>query len=106
MLYAKANSVVNSSVAAPAWLHKFIIGKKGANIRQITQDLPKVHVEFTANGKIELEGPPEEVEKAQQHLERITQDLVSRMTYKELNIDPKYHPHIIGKQGANGEPLM
>ncbi|CAG0913810.1 unnamed protein product [Notodromas monacha] len=101
MLYAKANSVVSASVPAPAWLHKYIIGKKGANIRQITQDLPKVHVEFTANGKIELEGPPKEVEQAQQHLERIAQDLINRMVYKEITIDPKYHPHIIGKQGAN-----
>lgn len=42
LVYAKANSVVQADVEAPTWLHKFIIGRKGANIRQITQDLPKV----------------------------------------------------------------
>lgn len=42
MVYARANSVVQQDVEAPTWLHKFIIGRKGANIRQITQDLPKV----------------------------------------------------------------
>ena len=46
MVYAKANSVVTADVEAPLWLHKFIIGRKGANIRQITADLPKVGVKF------------------------------------------------------------
>jgi hypothetical protein len=54
-----------------------------------------VHLEFTANRKIKLEGPPEEFEKAQQHLEKIARDLVSQMTYNKLTIDPKYHPHIL-----------
>ena len=31
-----------TEVSAPAWLHRFIIGKKGVNVRKITQDLPKV----------------------------------------------------------------
>ena len=31
-----------AEVSAPAWLHRFIIGKKGVNVRKITQDLPKV----------------------------------------------------------------
>lgn len=38
LVYAKANSVTTADVEAPAWLHKFIIGRKGANIKQITQD--------------------------------------------------------------------
>lgn len=29
-------------VTAPAWLHRFIIGKKGQNIGRITQQLPRV----------------------------------------------------------------
>uniref|UniRef100_A0A4D5R9H2 Vigilin n=1 Tax=Scolopendra viridis TaxID=118503 RepID=A0A4D5R9H2_SCOVI len=102
LVYAKANSMVEAEVEAPSWLHKFIIGRKGANIRQITQDLPRVHVEFRdGTDKIVIEGPPEEVEHAKNELEKLTQDLVSRINYEEIVVDPKYHKHIIGKNGAN-----
>jgi len=40
-VYEKASSVVSADVGAPRWLHRFIIGRKGQNIRKITQDLPK-----------------------------------------------------------------
>jgi len=102
MVYAKANSVVIQEVKAPAWLHRFIIGRSGSTIRQITQDLPKVHIEFTdGEDKITIEGPPEEVGQAQRALEEITKDLLSRMNYVELNVDQKYHRFIIGKSGQN-----
>lgn len=39
---SQANSIVISEVEAPVWLHRFIIGRKGANINRITQDHPKV----------------------------------------------------------------
>lgn len=42
MVYEKANSVLTATVDAPNWIHKYIIGRKGANIRGITQDLTKV----------------------------------------------------------------
>ncbi|CAH1240049.1 HDLBP [Branchiostoma lanceolatum] len=101
-VYARANSVVIDEVVAPAWLHRFIIGRKGQNIRQIMQDLPKVHIEFTdGQDKITLEGPPEEVEQARRALEEITRDLQSRMDFAELTVEQKYHRHIIGKNGAN-----
>ena len=41
-VYEKANSVVSHEVTCPTWLHKYIIGKKGATIQKITNDLPKV----------------------------------------------------------------
>jgi ribosomal protein S3 len=44
-VYEKANSVVFAEVEAPRWLHRFIIGRKGQNIRKITQDLPKVSLQ-------------------------------------------------------------
>lgn len=102
MVYSKANSVVIKDVKAPTWLHRFIIGKKGATVRKITQDFPKVHIEFTeGEDKISVEGPPSEVEQARVALEAIISDLLSRMAFVELNVDPKYHRHIIGKAGAN-----
>ncbi|XP_054655819.1 vigilin isoform X2 [Dunckerocampus dactyliophorus] len=131
-VYAKAKSVIVVEVMAPAWLHRFIIGKKGQNIGRITQQLPRVHIEFTdGEERISLEGPTEEVEQAQAHIQEIIQDLVwggifnvsfdlsyfsffltrscfvpicvqlVRMDYTEINIDQRFHRHLIGKNGAN-----
>lgn len=73
----QANSVVFAEVEAPAWLHRYGIGKQGANVRKITQEFPKVHIEFTeGENKIKIEGPPEEVEDAVKALETIVRDLV------------------------------
>ncbi|KAJ8338206.1 hypothetical protein SKAU_G00371720 [Synaphobranchus kaupii] len=101
-VYAKAKSVMVVEVTAPAWLHRFIIGKKGQNIGRITQHLPKVHIEFTdGEEKISLEGPTEEVEQAQIQIQDIIKDLMQRMDYTEVNIEQRFHRHLIGKNGAN-----
>ncbi|KAM9849306.1 high density lipoprotein binding protein a isoform 2-T2 [Aulostomus maculatus] len=101
-VYAKANSYVVSSVTAPSWLHRFIIGKKGQNLAKITQQMPKVHIEFTeGEEKITLEGPTKDVQMVQSQIEAIVTDLVSRMDYTEISVDPKFHRHLIGKGGVN-----
>ena len=64
-------------VDAPHWLHRFIIGRKGQNVQKITQDLPKVHVEFNSGtDRIILEGPPDQVQSAKEAFETFTEDLV------------------------------
>ncbi|XP_027002519.2 high density lipoprotein binding protein a [Tachysurus fulvidraco] len=101
-VYAKANSYTVSHVSAPSWLHRFIIGKKGQNLAKITQQLPKVHIEFTeGEDKIVLEGPTKDIQIVQSQIEAIVTDLVSRMDYTEISVDPKFHRHLIGKGGAN-----
>uniref|UniRef100_A0A8C2GN76 Vigilin n=1 Tax=Cyprinus carpio TaxID=7962 RepID=A0A8C2GN76_CYPCA len=101
-VYAKANSYTVSSVSAPSWLHRFIIGKKGQNLAKITQQMPKVHIEFTeGEDKITLEGPTKDVQIVQGQIEAIVTDLISRMDYTEISVDPKFHRHLIGKGGAN-----
>uniref|UniRef100_A0A669BZW7 Vigilin n=1 Tax=Oreochromis niloticus TaxID=8128 RepID=A0A669BZW7_ORENI len=101
-VYAKANSYTVSSVSAPSWLHRFIIGKKGQNLAKITQQMPKVHIEFTeGEDKITLEGPTKDVQMAQGQIEAMVTDLVSRMDYAEISVDPKFHRHLIGKGGVN-----
>uniref|UniRef100_A0A8C5GDI4 Vigilin n=1 Tax=Gouania willdenowi TaxID=441366 RepID=A0A8C5GDI4_GOUWI len=73
-----ANSYTVSSVTAPSWLHRFIIGKKGQNLAKITQQMPKVHIEFTeGEDKITLEGPTKDVQIVQGQIEAIVIDLVS-----------------------------
>ncbi|XP_071563213.1 vigilin-like isoform X2 [Temnothorax nylanderi] len=101
-VYEKANSVRTAVVEAPVWIHKYIIGRKGVNIKKITQEMPKVNVEFMGKeDKIKIEGPPEEVEKAQKELQLMANDLIAKLTFTELNVDPRFCKHIIGKNGCN-----
>lgn len=53
--------------------------------------------------KVKIDGPPEEVEKAQAELDTFVKGLLSTLTYVELTVDPKYYKHIIGKNGANSK---
>ncbi|XP_008546988.1 vigilin [Microplitis demolitor] len=100
-VYEKANSVRTVTVEAPSWIHKYIIGRKGINIKKITEELPKVNVDFAENdNKIKIEGPPEEVEKVREQVEAHAQDLVNKLTFVELKVDPRYFKHIIGKNGS------
>lgn len=57
---AKANSVKSVQINAPAWIHKYIIGRKGANIKELSAEFVNVHVEFGDN-RIKIEGPPDQV---------------------------------------------
>eukprot|EP00088_Acartia_fossae_P053503 TRINITY_DN609_c0_g1_i4.p1 TRINITY_DN609_c0_g1~~TRINITY_DN609_c0_g1_i4.p1 ORF type:complete len:1249 (+),score=503.07 TRINITY_DN609_c0_g1_i4:195-3941(+) len=100
-VYEKANSVTNLTIDCPAWLHKYIIGKKGAGIQKISADcqLSKVHIGFDGD-KIKIDGPPEEAEKAFKELENQANDLMKLTTFVEMKVDAKYHKHIIGKGGS------
>uniref|UniRef100_A0A4W3IEM7 Vigilin n=1 Tax=Callorhinchus milii TaxID=7868 RepID=A0A4W3IEM7_CALMI len=98
----KANSFTVATLTAPAWLHRFIIGKKGQTLSRITQQTPKVHIEFTdGEDRISMEGPTKEVKQVQEQIQLIVEDLVNRMDYTEITIDPKFHRHLIGKSGTN-----
>merc|ERR1711881_78177 len=99
-VYEKANSVVSYDVSCPTWLHKYIIGRKGAGIQKLTGELQKVHVEFMDSGNcIKIEGPPEEADKARDILDSQAIELKNKMSFAEISIDAKYHKHIIGKGG-------
>jgi len=100
MVYEKSNSVTTETIDAPEWLHKHIIGRKGENIRKITGECAKVHVEL-ADNRIKVEGPPEEVRQVKDLLEPVVRDLIANMTYTVLTVDSKHSKHIIGKSGAN-----
>lgn len=63
-----------------------------------------MHVEFTEKeDRIKIEGPPEEVEKAQEKIEERARELIATYVFSEILVDPKYYKHIIGKNGANGK---
>ncbi|KAL0268526.1 UNVERIFIED_CONTAM: hypothetical protein PYX00_010437 [Menopon gallinae] len=102
MVYEKANSVVTSSIEAPGWIQKYV--RKSANINK--KDQPKLHITFNEKeNKIDLEGPPEEVEKIQKDLENSVAEYERTYVYDELEVDSKFYKHIIGKGGANVNQL-
>jgi len=106
-VYEKANSVVSHDVHCPTWLHKYLIGKKGAKLQTLIGDLSKqVHIEFLEAGDvIKIEGPPSDAEKAKEILESQANELVTKMDFVEIDVDAKYHKHIIGKGGSTVNKL-
>jgi len=99
-VYEKANSVTSLIVDCPSWLHKYIIGKKGAGIQKISAELSKVHIAFCDDDKIKIDGPPDEAEKAFNEVEGQARNLIKTTSYVEFKVDAKYHKHIIGKGGS------
>ncbi|XP_039300092.1 uncharacterized protein LOC120355589 isoform X2 [Nilaparvata lugens] len=45
MIYEKANSVVEQYLDVPSWIHRHLIGKKGADILKTKEDSPKIYFE-------------------------------------------------------------
>lgn len=100
IVYQKANSVKTVIINAPAWIHKYIIGRKGANIEKFEQEFPHVNV-FCLENIVKLEGPPETVEQAQLYFEKFISDFLSVNTFVIMKVNPSCVKHIIGKGGVN-----
>lgn len=100
LVYEKANSVRTVTIEAPAWIHKYIIGRKGVNINKLGTDFPEVHVEFVES-RIKIEGPPDQTEMARQTLQTIVDDYVENHSFTDMTVDPVHYKHIIGKAGSN-----
>ena len=66
----------------------------------------KVHIEFLDAGDvIKIEGPPTDADKAREILEEQAKELMTKMDFTEINVDAKYHKHIIGKGGSTVNKL-
>ncbi|XP_003514199.1 vigilin isoform X1 [Cricetulus griseus] len=98
-VYCNDDDNVVYSISAPSWLHRFIIGKKGENIAEITNSVPKVHIHFTAEDKIILKGPIDDVNYAQEKFDIIVNDLIGRMECTEINSNTKFHKYLTGNNG-------
>eukprot|EP00730_Choanoeca_flexa_P000140 TRINITY_DN10063_c0_g1_i1.p1 TRINITY_DN10063_c0_g1~~TRINITY_DN10063_c0_g1_i1.p1 ORF type:complete len:1206 (+),score=461.47 TRINITY_DN10063_c0_g1_i1:142-3759(+) len=102
MVYERANSISLEKVTVPGWLHKHIIGPKGANAKALTAEMPKVHINFLSESNtIEIEGPPAEVAVVRAKISAMATDLQQRLTFDTVDVDPKFHGHIVGSQGSN-----
>ncbi|XP_050546345.1 vigilin [Daktulosphaira vitifoliae] len=96
-LYEKANSMTSETIECPGWMHRFLIGKNGSNLRELIEDNEKVHVEFSDDNKIIVEGPTNMIPKVIDSLKKA----IACYTSSELVVDPKFFKHIIGKNGSN-----
>ena len=65
-VYANASSHQDAFIECPEWMHRLLIGQKGATIREISDRFgnEKVNINFQREGKvgIELEGTPSELD--------------------------------------------
>lgn len=100
---AKSNSLISIKIDVPSWLHRHMIGEKGANISKITADFPNTHVKFETDDKITVDGPPDEVEKVRERLENITLGLKQVMSCEEVTIDAKFIPQLVGSKDRKTE---
>ncbi|XP_061400572.1 vigilin [Musca vetustissima] len=100
VVYEKANSAKSVEIDAPHWIHKYVIGRKGANMKKLEEECPNVNVNCLED-KIKLEGDPENVDKAAAYLNDIVSNYQQNYTVVVMRVNPAYYKHIIGKAGAN-----
>ena len=128
-VYANASSHQDAFVEAPEWMHRLLIGQKGATIKEIQDKFgnDKVKIDFTVKDKvsvnskheiqscpvvrlvknndiqvgIELEGTPAELDAVKSELERRISEIKKTTSHTELIVPSQYHSHLIGKGGSN-----
>ena len=97
-------------VEVPYEFHRFIIGQKGAGVRQLMNDHDvniKVPQSELKSNVIVITGPPNNTEEARNALLERVKDLELEKADREaksfelkVEIKPEYHPKIIGRKGA------
>lgn len=100
MVYAKASSIITAEVTCESWMHKFLIGPKGATLETLVPNKDKVQIGFEPDGLIYLEGAPEEVKKAQMSLLCEIKRLTEEMSSETVKVSPSLHRHVIGRGGS------
>ena len=102
LVYANASSHQDAFVNAPEWMHRLLIGQKGATIKEIQDKFgnDKVKIDFTKDG-IQLEGTPTELEAVKSELEKRINEISKTTSHCELVVPSQYHSHLIGKGGSN-----
>ncbi|GFU00580.1 vigilin [Nephila pilipes] len=100
LLYSKANCVKTEHMGDLSWLHKYVIGNKGANMKHMIQDLSKVQADFS-DESFKVEGPPGEIYEDYKILKEMIDNLRKQVAYEVVKVNPAFHRHIIGKNGSN-----
>ena len=93
---------IKMEMNVPFEYHRYIIGKSGAGTRQIMEDydvninVPKIELESNI---ITITGTSDNVEKAKLDLEEKVKDLEAKSFEVRVDVNPEYHPKIIGRKG-------
>merc|ERR1719361_2620486 len=93
---------ISIEMNVPFEYHRYIIGKSGAGTRQIMEDydvninVPKIELESSI---ITITGTNDNVEKAKADLEEKVKDLEAKSFEVKVEVNPEYHPKIIGRKG-------
>ena len=102
-------SIKEDSVEIPHALHTYLIGKGGANIKQIRKDCGGVIINFppetTPSDKIVIKGPLEEIKKAKKELLKLA-ELKNEFSYsEEVVAKSEFHRFLVGHKGNNVNAL-
>ena len=99
VLYQKAHSETENEIKVPGWIQRHILGPKGVTFQELSQEFPKVYVNFEIeDSRIKMSGPVAEVQKATELLKKRAEEL----SLEEIVIrDPRHIKFIVGKNGAN-----
>ena len=102
VLYQKAHSETEEEIIVPGWIHRHILGPKGAKFQELSLEFPKVYVSFeTEENRIKLNGPIADVQKAAQLLQQRAKEIESQYAVAEIKVsDPNHIKFIVGKNGA------
>lgn len=101
---------ITEKIDVPFDLHRSIIGQKGSNVREFMSRYD-VHIELSPPelklDMIKITGTPSNVTEAKQALLERVKELEAERKDRELRsfelkieVDPEYHPKIIGRRGV------
>ncbi|GMT13662.1 hypothetical protein PFISCL1PPCAC_4959, partial [Pristionchus fissidentatus] len=100
LVYAKASSTITAQSKVPLWMHRLLIGPKGATLAALVPNRQKVDIDFDDSGDIFYEGSPEEVNAAKAAIETEVARITKEMAMEKVKVHPTLHRHVIGRGGA------
>ncbi|PAV76977.1 hypothetical protein WR25_20889 [Diploscapter pachys] len=100
MVVNRAFSTVAQQIPAPNWLHRFIIGPKGATLQNLVGKRENCKIDFLDSNQIHLEGNPAEVQAAADILKKEVDRLAREMQVEKVKVHPAFHRHVIGRGGS------
>ena len=93
---------IKKAVWVKGYLHHLFYTLAGDDIKKMIQRHPHISVVFMKErNKIEIEGPPDEVNSAQWILTGITKNIQATEVSEDVKFDENFRYQIVGYKGAN-----
>ena len=97
---SETGPLVVAEISAPRRFLQYVVELCGNDMKKITKKLPHVQALFNKKDKIFLKGPLKQVHIAEEFLCNLTARVKSTTVFDDVQLDCKFHRHIMGKQGA------